>query len=190
MEEVILGYVNSGCKTIREYCNNYNVNSNYFSNSLRSVKKNNKRLYSMYMIKSNHIDIDNKKGDFYLYKMLCWLILNGLDDRKIDLLDLGTIPKFSFWRLDDVAAFCLNRRDYNTVCEFIKQCNYDLKDLVKNNNKMDNDVINDYLSTYNIVTYLYSVCVSRINNNIDLDDLVINIINYVNKRDDVKIKKR
>ena len=186
-DDIIWDFINSECNKRNEFCKEYNVNVVYFDSCVEYIKTNDKRLYEMYLIK-----INSKKESSYIYRMLCKWIINGFDDRKIDLLDLFTIPGFSFRRLDNIAAFHLDRKEYNIILSFINKCNEDLNDLVldKKNIKMNNNKIVDYLAEYNIVPYLYNVCVNRLNNGIKLDDLVINMFNYIGKKNDLVIKER
>lgn len=179
-EKFIEDFIDSDFDYITEYCKSLGVNYSLFTVCLNYVRKNNKRLYNLYLVKvSKSYFKNNENSDMYIYKMIIYWVLHGYNDRKIDLLDLISISGFSFKKLDKLAIFSLNREEYCIIDNFIKKNNMKLnKLLLKGISKAD---IIKCLNDNSIKSYLADIVMERLNNGIGLDDLIVNDINYVNK---------
>ena len=181
-EESIRDFIDSNYYSVTDYCRDNDLKVNTFCTRAKSISKTNRKLYDRYLIKINKGY--NSESDSYIYRMLCYWIVSGFNNREIDLLDLFSIKGFSFNKLENVAINCLNRKEFLIVSEYIQKCNNQLKELlVKRDNSYVNEktisYIKDKFYKYDIDFSLLNVAIDRLNKGIELDDLVINMINEV-----------
>ena len=194
-EQVVRNFIESDYYYVSDFCKSIGMNNSTFESRVNYVMKNNRKLYDMYLIKVSKGYSNNMNDDGYIYRMICYWIVNGYNDRQIDLLDLFSIPGFNYRKLEIVAVYCLNRNDYVKVCSFIKKSKIDLDKLFieKDNFVIDDkniDYIKTILSKYNIDESLASIGVRRLFCGVKLDDLVINDINCINMKNNGKIKEK
>ena len=188
-EKIINEYIDSNCNSLYEFCKSANYDQRAINKYLSFIKGSNRKLYDRYLIKFYK---NNDKNGRYVYNILCHWIINGYNGRSIDLLDMFSIPGFSFNKLDSIAIYSLDRNDYSLVRDFINNSKFKLNSLLlKNNNKISKeniDYIQRYLDLYNIDNGMFGAVVERIKSGVELDDLVINTINSVDNKNKERVR--
>lgn len=195
-DKYIRDYVESDYSSVSDYCSSIGIKGSRFDEYLRYVKKNNRMLYNLYLVKLNkdYYKVCDDK-DIYIYKLICYWIINGYNGRKIDMLDLFSIPGFSFKKLEAFTNKAVFRKERDIIINFISTNSYRLSCMLlePNNIKIDiktREKINDYLISHGMDFSLFYVVLDRLDNGISLDSLLVDMFNYFNKEKNGRVKEK
>lgn len=146
-EEIIIGYINSGCSTTEEYCTNLKLHKKMFEKYLTIIKENNDVLYNDFV---KYEEQKEKKTYNELLSnslIVIDLLKNGVVEngvkREFDLIDYYKYLPIGFDRMLRIIRDDLNLDDYKLLSTYVKE--------IKNEDELSEVAINNIYNTKTIV---------------------------------------